>query len=221
MAIRDPRSTMRRSIAALCAAVALFVLLASHSIGTTPVLADEFAHIPSGVSYWELGRFTLYRESPPFIRLLVSMPAWLAGARVDYSRAAVGYRSEWRVGAASRANESRYGLYLRLARLVVVALSVTCGFLVFWWAALLFGWEAGTVAAAFWFFDPNVLAHSCMASTDIGTALTSLSAAFAYWLFLQRPAGARTLIAGAASLAWPRPPSSAHSCSTLPSRWRP
>ena len=107
MRTKIPTSTLSVTVLLIFEVSFLWLLFAS--MGATPVMVDEFAHIPAGVSYWETGRFGLYRENPPLIRCLISLPAWLSGARVDYTRALAGYRSEWRVGVDfTRANESRY-----------------------------------------------------------------------------------------------------------------
>lgn len=39
-----------------------FVWLSIESSLTSPVLLDEYAHVPAGLSHWELGRYFLYRE---------------------------------------------------------------------------------------------------------------------------------------------------------------
>jgi Dolichyl-phosphate-mannose-protein mannosyltransferase len=187
------------SVIALLAFEISFVWLLFESIGATPVMVDEFAHIPAGVSYWDSGRFALYRENPPLVRCLISLAPWLSGARVDYAHALAGYRSEWRVGMDfARANESRYARYLWQARMVVVGLAVACGGLIYWWSRELFGPQAAAVSAAFWFADPNVLAHSGMASTDIGTAFFGLCAGFTFWLFLRKPDWLSVSVAGIA-----------------------
>lgn len=188
---------MRNDLFVLLISEVLFLWLLFESSNSTSVMVDEFAHIPAGVSYWETGRFTLYRENPPLIRLLFSLPCWLSGARVDYSRAAVGYRSEWRVGADfGRFNQSSYARFLWQARLVVATLAVACGALIFWWARELYGGPPAAVVALLWFSDPNVLAHSSMASTDVGTAFAGLFAAYSYWLFLRNPDLGWALLAG-------------------------
>ncbi len=44
----------------------------------TPVLLDEYAHIPTGISLWQTGQFTIYREDPPLISSLAALPPWLS-----------------------------------------------------------------------------------------------------------------------------------------------
>ncbi len=53
-------------------------LLSGECIRSNPVMLDEYAHVPAGVSNWDLGRHFLYRENPPFVRLLSSFPVWLS-----------------------------------------------------------------------------------------------------------------------------------------------
>ena len=178
---------------------AAFLWLTLDNADATPVLIDEFAHIPAGVSYWETGRFQLYRESPPLVRYLISFPAWLEGVRVDYSHSGMGHRSELTVGRDYlRANPDRYHDVLRGARYVNIALSLMCGALVFWWARKRHGPVAGFVCSAAWLLDPGIVAFSGAGTTDVGTACFGLVAGYTFWLFLHRPTWRWTLIAGVA-----------------------
>lgn len=188
-----------KKYAAFLALEAMFFWLALENIGTTPVMLDEFAHLPAGVSYWETGRFSIYRESPPLIRYVTALPAYLSGARLDYRRASLGHRSEWLVGIDFvNANGPRYDAYLWQARLVVILMAVACGSLVYVWCSELYGRVAAAVAAALWFLNPNVIAHACMASTDVGTALAATLAAYCFWRCLRVPSRSRIAVAGVA-----------------------
>ena len=203
-----PAIANRPSGSTICdaAPIALFLLfgvaflwLVFEEIDATPVLLDEFAHIPAGVSYWETGRFSLYRESPPVVRCLVGLPAWLMGARVDYAHAGMGHRSEWAVGHDYlRANAGRYPDLLRRARIVVAVLGVVAGALIYWWAREVDGPAAGVACAALWLLDPGVVAFSGIATTDVGAACFGLVAAYAFWRFLRRPSWPATLLMGLA-----------------------
>ena len=58
------------SLLAFLLTTVVFTSLAVNYAATMPVLVDEYAHVPAGVSYLELGRFLLYRENPPLVRCL-------------------------------------------------------------------------------------------------------------------------------------------------------
>ena len=139
----------------------VFSYFSSVDLTRTPILLDRTDHVPAGVSHWELGRFTLYRENPPFVRLLTSLPVWLSGPRTDYSKAGGGHRSEWAVGRDFiYANPDICLSLFRRARIVVTMLAVACGILIYWWSRQWAGNVPAVIAAALWFSDPSVLAHS-------------------------------------------------------------
>lgn len=57
---------------------------------------------------------------------------------------------------------------------------------------------AGLVALTLLAFDPNVLAHMRLATTDLGLAAAAVLAAFTLWLLSLDPSASRAIIAGAA-----------------------
>lgn len=189
--------TRRTEIYALLVMVASFVYFASINVSSTPVLLDEFAHVPAGISHWELGRFTLYRETPPFVQSLISLPVWLSGPKTDYTRAGAWHRSEWDVGRDFiELNKGNCQGLFRRARIVVVAFAVACGTLIFWWSREWAGTLPAVVAAGLWFSDPSVLANSTVATTDVGACAVGAYACYAFYQFLCKPSRAWALAAG-------------------------
>jgi len=174
-----------------------FVALGEESIATSSVVVDEAAHVPSGVAYWRTGDTALYCENPPLVRALVALPAWLSGAAVDHSPAGLTYRSEWPVATAFRAaNGDAYrGLFAR-SRQVSLLLGLACGGLIFLMARREQGDAPALSVAALWLLDPNVIAHSSIAMTDIGTSCIGFAAVLAFSRYLRQPDWTRALPAG-------------------------
>ena len=174
-----------------------FVWLSIESSLTSPVLLDEYAHVPAGLSHWELGRYFLYRENPPLVRSLTSLAVLLSRPVTNYSRAAEGNRSEWVVGHDFLdANVSNYDTLIGRARSVTAFLAVICAALVFWWTSEDYGGMAGVVCAAIWLTDPTALTHSAIAGIDIGAATFGCLATYAFGRFLRRPGGRQAVAAG-------------------------
>src|SRR5205814_1926551 len=71
------------------------------------------------------------------------------------------------------------------ARLVVVALSIVLGVLVWRFARRLYGARAGLLALAFYVFAPEALAHAGVFSMDLATALGWVATLYAFWLFVR------------------------------------
>jgi len=184
---------------ALAVLTTAFLLLSFENVTRHTVVLDEYAHVPAGISYLDLGQYTVYRENPPLIQALAAIPVWLSGARMDYSKAGSGVRSEWGVGYdflernAKRVPE----LFLR-ARLVIVALGLLGGVLIARWSGRAFGPAAAVVCPALWLLDPNVLAFSGIVTSDVGAAVLGLFATYLFWCYLRRPSPALSMACGVA-----------------------
>ena len=195
----------RKSVvhAILAALLLVHAGLAIHASRRTSVTIDEFAHLPAGLACLKHGAFSLYHHNPPLAKMLAAaatlpdgpvVPEPTAGGEAGAGRGPVGqveYAQEF-----ERANASRYFDLFRAARLAIVALSVLGGLLVFAWARRLWGDAGGLLAAALWAFDPNLIAHAGLATTDLAATVFLFAAAFAFRHYLDRPGPARAAIAG-------------------------
>ena len=138
---------------------------------------DEGVHLAAGYSYWVTGDFRLNHEDPPLLKLLWALPLVL-GDRPPYPSdvAAASNNDHWKIGSALL-----YDSGVPPARLLTPArrvnLAVGCGVVLLagWWAFRAWGSHlAGLAAAAFAAADPNLLALSCILSTDVGLSVVVL-----------------------------------------------
>ncbi len=189
---------MSRGIFALFSLLLLgFGLLSAEAILSNSVVIDEYAHVPAGVAYWRDGLFSMYDENPPLVKLLTSLPVHLSGAVMDYSK--VGSSRRWEFPVSHdfrRANAARYFELFHAARFVVTIMAVVCGLLLYHWAARDGGPAVGLACASLWFTDPNVIAHSTIATTDIGTTLAGFAATYLFLRYLRAPRDLRAIGAG-------------------------
>ncbi len=191
------RSFRVKPLVALFGVLLAFELLATESITTNSLMIDEYAHLPAGIAYLRHGLYSMYDENPPLARDLIAIPAVLMGAKMDFSRVGIVRRWEWDVAQDFRkANPGRCLLMFAWGRFVVVGLSVACGALVFLWASRLYGAATAAICASLWFVDPNVLAHSTAATTDVAAAFFGLLSTYWFWGYLRDPSGRSALLAG-------------------------
>ena len=170
------------------------------ALWSNSVTIDEVGHIPAGVSYWQTGRFSLYRVNPPLPRLLATLPVLLARPRVDHRHwtDAPGDRPEWEVGRDfAAANRANYMELVRLARLAGLLWSALGALVVYRWAGQLYGPGAACLGLVLWCFEPTILGHAPLATTDLPATVAGLAATFAFWLYLRRPALRGAVLAGA------------------------
>ena len=172
--------------------------LATEAAETNSVVLDEFAHVPAGVSHLDLGDFRLYRESPPFIRMMIALPVWASDAKRDYSHLSVKRRSEWAVGQDFiNANHDAFRLYCK-SRRVVLFFSIACAALIYWWANVLYDGFTAFVCASMWLMHPSIIAHSSIATLDAGTGFICLLSVYLFWKFLLKPTWLLVALAGLA-----------------------
>lgn len=123
------------------------------------VCDEHGAHIPSGYVYLQSGIFSGGIYNPPLMQLLVAAPLVLGG--IDYTPF------------------SDRGLWA--ARLPVLVLSIALGLAVFAWAGSLYGRAAAPAALFLFCFEPNVIAHSGLATLDLGVSAFLFLAFFFLW----------------------------------------
>ena len=68
-----------------------------------------------------------------------------------------------------------------LGRMVTVLFSIVIAFFVFRWSTNLYGMFAGVLVLIFYIFEPNLLAHSQLVTTDVYAAGMVLLSAYALW----------------------------------------
>lgn len=173
------------------------LLLGRISVVNAPVY-DEIAHLPSGLSHWRFGNFSLYRVNPPLIRtiaaspLLISTPEedWTGYSETSYSR------PEFAVGRRFMdANGSKALWYFTLGRGSQIVVSLMGGLICYFWARDLFGASSGLLALSLWCFDPNILAWGATITPDAGAASFGAAAGYTFWRWLKSPTWANVAIA--------------------------
>ena len=155
------------------------------NIGWNAPTFDEVAHIQAGVSYWKTGKFDEYRVNPPLAKLLQALPVILIYADRDILNI-----------------EDDSGTTLirvvQTARLAGIAWSLLGAWAIFRWAKDLYGTAAGCLGLAFWYFEPNVLAHAALATADIAATSASVAATYLFVRHLRSPSWDTALLAGLA-----------------------
>lgn len=69
-------------------------------------------------------------------------------------------------------------------RFPILILGIILGFFVFLWAKLLYGVPSGIFALVIYTFSPNILAHTTVATTDLGVTCFVFISLFCFWKFL-------------------------------------
>jgi hypothetical protein len=160
---------------------------------------DECVHVAAGYSYWRTGDFRMNREDPPLLKLWWALPLALDGRPPYPTDAAESTNhNHWQVGIAFLYHSGvPHQQLLKPARRM--NLLIGCGIVLVaaWWAFR--AWRsrlAGLAAAAFAAFDPNLLALSCVLSTDAGFAFFALLSCYLLWEYTAAPSRPLLILSG-------------------------
>jgi hypothetical protein len=199
----DGGSSRRRALTGLAAGAALVGLFAVqlwvHATRTSPTL-DEPYHILAGYRYWECGDFGIYPEHPPLAKLIAALPIrswdlagppWPCGSRL--TPLAEGFQAGTRF-----ALENGIDRVVVPARLASSLVALALAALVALAALEMFGRAEALVALALVAFEPTLVAHGSLASTDMPVTAGLFAAAYALYRYASRPGAARLVAAGLA-----------------------
>jgi 4-amino-4-deoxy-L-arabinose transferase-like glycosyltransferase len=161
---------------------------------------DEDDHMFAGYMMWKAGDYGLNPEHPPLVKLLATVPIlsdnlWVPPPRHQFFKAEAYLNGrDW----LARNDGDRQQLVFKM-RASAELLAIGLCLLVFLTAREWFGEAAGLVALTLVVFDPNVLAHSALVTTDIGVSCFFVAAIWTFYRFAARPTIIRLLIAGVAT----------------------
>jgi 4-amino-4-deoxy-L-arabinose transferase-like glycosyltransferase len=159
---------------------------------------DEGDHMFAGYMMWKTGDYGLNPEHPPLVKLLAT--AMLLGEKMwlptlhnnrDFKTEAYLDGRDWL--ARNDGAAQKFVFRMRLAAgLLAVALSLV----VFFAAREWFGPVAALIALVLVVFEPNILGHSALVTTDVGVTLFFLASVYAFYRYVRQPSVARLGIAG-------------------------
>ena len=171
----------------------LFALI--HSAQSNSVTVDEFQHLPAGVVYWQTGDFSFNAYNPPLLRLLAAAPL-MADARVHAPDVALN-DSRWNAGQVFQQSlgQAYHDVFVR-ARLMIMLITLLTAFLIYRLAQRGIGQGAALMALTLFSFNPLVLAHGALVTTDAGFSLAFLATCVAAVRLLQVATTGRALVLG-------------------------
>ena len=187
---------------AVCVLALAFLLQALASMWDDAPTFDEL--VSPAVGYAELftGDFRLVPDHPPLIRILTSLPL------LPFQSVVPLHHDSWQ--RKDKAGRSRYTFAEQFfyvangeadrmmfwSRIPVVGLSLLLGLLVFQWAKDLYGTAAGLLAFFLYAFEPNIMAHSRLATNDLIITLLIFATVFEFWRYRRAPSMTSLILTG-------------------------
>ncbi|QDT44277.1 Dolichyl-phosphate-mannose-protein mannosyltransferase [Gimesia alba] len=174
-------------------------MLAYSATKHSPTMLEP-AFLVAGLHHWESGQFELFRVNPPLVRMLAALPVKAVGYESDWSgiNQKLGARPEFRIGIDFvRVNGERSIWLFTIARWMCIPFSLIGGLICFFWSKELWGNNcAGLFSLTLWCFEPNIIAHAELISTDCAATTFGLASSYGFWKWLKKPTWLRATFAG-------------------------
>jgi len=152
--------------------LSILLLQSLLSIPVTSPTYDESHHSTASHYYLRTGNYTFDVEHPP-LKTIAALPLLFYNFSTP------------KCFLCTDIYGDKYESALFFPRIIILIFSLILGFFVYLWAKRLFSVEAGLMALFFYVFDPNILAHSRLFTTDIIGASLIFISAFYFWAFLK------------------------------------
>jgi len=189
-------SVARRSIVSLL--VIHTCLLAYSAYVHSPTL-NEPGHLVAGLSHWKFGRFDVYNVNPPLVKMVAALPVMAVGYEKDWSGfyEGPGARPEMSMGEDFvAANGERSFFLFMIARWACIPFSWVGAIVCYLWARDLYGRPSGVMACTIWCFEPNILAHASLITSDAAGTALGLAACYTFWRWLKKPTWTQAALTG-------------------------
>ncbi len=188
----------KRTLAILLAAVCLLCTLAAEewlSIGHLSTTYDESAHLYAGYEHWTARDFGINPEHPPLAKLIAALPLLDMKIKPSNPPRFLFLVEEYAGGEQMLAQNGNYSL-LTKARIAASLFTFALALLVFTAGWEMFGAPVGLLALALFTFEPTILAHGALVTTDMAVACMIFAAVYAFYRYVKAPSWFRLVICG-------------------------
>lgn len=156
---------------------------------------DEPDHIYSAYMQSKHRDFGLNPEHPPLIKFLGALPLRNMQFKMPPLQDRP-YRLEEAVGGRDFLFGNDANMILFRVRMATSAITILLALMVFLAAREMFGTGAGLIALALVAFDPTLLAHSALMTTDAGGACFMFCSIYAFYRYVKSPSPWRLMLVG-------------------------
>jgi len=184
-----------REITGLCILLIVLSLQLFLSVRRESQTWDEGNHIFTGYRSWTHGDYGLNPEHPPLVKLLATAPL----LPLQPKSPALEERF-FKEDAFLRGKEFLYqnnpDQILSRTRSAAALLTLLAALIVFFGTREMFGPGAAFIALTLLAFDPNLLAHGALITTDVGLACFMFLSVYMFYRFVKSPTAFRLVAAG-------------------------
>jgi hypothetical protein len=167
---------------------AVFIVLTVTSYVQKSATWDEPQHVIAGYNALKFHDYRTDPEHPPFLRMWAALPL-LAQPEIRMDVSVIDKTNPIAWTGLLQFEFCHVFLYvlndadrlLYAARFMIVLLGVLLGILVFCWSRELFGFWPAVIVLGLYTVEPNILAHSCLVTTDFAVTCFAFGTLYFLW----------------------------------------
>jgi 4-amino-4-deoxy-L-arabinose transferase-like glycosyltransferase len=156
---------------------------------------DEGNHIFAGYRSWTNADFGLNPEHPPLVKLVATVPLLRLPLQTPKLQ-----DGEFKTAAFVAGRDFLYqndaDMILFRTRMAAAVFTPLLALLVFLATKEMFGTGAAFIALTLLVFEPNLLAHGAVVTTDVGLSCFMFGTVYAFYRYVKAPSVARLIIVG-------------------------
>lgn len=166
---------------------------------------DEGFHTYAGYRYWQCGDFGVNPEHPPLAKMvavlvlrIAKIPAPSGACPVVSTAKGSGYAdsAEWLYNSSGPSAGAKIDRVIPMARRGMATFSLLLALTVFFFTRRMFGDVSALISLTLIAFEPTLVAHGSLVTTDMALSATSLLAVASFFLFHRYRTFPRLVLAG-------------------------
>jgi len=140
-------------------------------------------------------------EHPPLVKLVATLPLLGQPLRYPPPSQIPFFKAECFLGGHDfvYANAVSADRILFRARIAAAMLTLLAALVTFAFAYEMFGAASGLIALLLFVFEPNLLAHGSLITTDMGMTFLLITAVYAFYRYVKKPSIVRLVLTGLAA----------------------
>lgn len=163
---------------------------------TTSQTIDEGTHLAAGYSYVITGDWRMNPEHPPLAKLLAGLFVAPLSPSLPLDQRSWQDRNQWDFARAFLYHNNRPPEELLLAgRLPIMLITIALALIVWRWTIKHFNHRTGIFALLLIVFEPAILAHGRLVTTDVPLTLTFFLSVIAFGAYCEKPSTWRLALA--------------------------
>ncbi len=154
---------------------------------------DEPVNIASGYIELTIGDYRMMPQNLPLVKQIAALPLLFLNVKLPPWPQDWNDLSRWSFATSFLYEFNNADKFLLLSRFALLPFSLLLGSCVFFWAKQLFGQSAALFSLFLFSFEPNILAHSGIVTTDLATSCFMFLTIFALYELARQVTLARLL----------------------------